>query len=81
MFLLLQVFDLQIPKGAHDVFTLVVNLLGEYLMPKKIITNLFEAFKTSRKSLARSLQNLLNQLAWAKRFLLMSKMKVQVYIP
>jgi hypothetical protein len=37
-------------------------------MPKHIITNLFEAFKTSRKSLARSLQDLLNQYGLAKFF-------------
>jgi hypothetical protein len=36
-------------------------------MPKQIITNLFEAFKTSRKSLARSLQDLLKQYGSAKK--------------
>jgi hypothetical protein len=36
-------------------------------MPKQIITNLFEAFKTSRKSLARSLQDLLKQYGLAKK--------------
>jgi hypothetical protein len=36
-------------------------------MPKQIIINLFEAFKTSRKSLAKSLQDLLNQYGLAKK--------------
>jgi hypothetical protein len=36
-------------------------------MPQQIIINLFEAFKTSRKSLAKSLQDLLNQYGLAKK--------------
>jgi hypothetical protein len=36
-------------------------------MPKHIKTNSFEAFKTSRKSLEISLQNLLNQYGLAKK--------------
>jgi hypothetical protein len=36
-------------------------------MPKHIKTNSFEAFKTSRKSLEVSLQNLLNQYGLAKK--------------
>jgi hypothetical protein len=35
-------------------------------MPKHIVTNLFEAFKTSMKSLEKSLQDLLNQYGLAK---------------
>ncbi len=36
-------------------------------MPKHIVTNLFEAFKTSMKSLEKNLQDLLNQYGLAKQ--------------
>jgi hypothetical protein len=42
-----------LPKGAYDVFTLVVNFLEEDWMPKHIIINSFE---TLGQTLARSLQ-------------------------
>jgi hypothetical protein len=47
-----------LPKGAYDVFTLVVSFLGEDWMPKHIIINSFE---TLGQTLARSLQDLLEQ--------------------
>jgi len=54
-------------KGAYDVFTLVVNFLGEDWMPKHIIINSFEAFETLGQTLARSLQNLLKQYGLTKK--------------
>jgi hypothetical protein len=47
-------FDLWMSKRAHDVFALVINLLGNYWMPKHIINGLFEIFKTSGHNLAIS---------------------------
>jgi hypothetical protein len=54
-------------KGAHDVFTLVVNFLGEDWIRKQIIINSFEAFETLRQTLVRSLQNLLKQYGLTKK--------------
>jgi hypothetical protein len=68
-------FDLWMFKWASDVFRFVINFLGENWMPKHIIINLFEAFKTSR-----SLQDLLEQYGLTKK-ILMLKMKVQILIP
>jgi hypothetical protein len=38
-------FDLWMSKGMHDVFALVVKLLGKDYMPKHITTSLFEVSK------------------------------------
>jgi hypothetical protein len=56
-----------LPKGAYDVFTLVVIFLGEDWMPKHIIINSFKAFETLGQTLARSLQNLLKQYGLTKK--------------
>ncbi len=61
-------------KEANDVFTLVVNFLGEDCMFKQIAIDLFE-------TLAKSLQNLLKQYGLTKIFLFMLIMKVQIWIP
>jgi hypothetical protein len=50
-------------KGAHDVFALIVNFLEKNWMSKHIIIALFEAFETSRPTLIRNLQDLLNNMA------------------
>jgi hypothetical protein len=53
-------FDLWMSK-AHDVFTMVVILGGEDWMPKHIIIGLFQTCETLGQTLARSLQDLLEQ--------------------
>ncbi len=80
VFATLQVFYLQIPKGAHDIFTLVVNLLGGDWMLKQIITNLFEAFIKHQKTTI-SLRPFKPIWLGQKDFCLCQKMKVQDYIP
>ncbi len=66
-------FDLWISKMALDVFALVVNFLGEDWMLKHIIIGLFEAFKTSRQTLTRSLQDILEQYGLTKTIIVYVK--------
>ncbi len=53
-------FDLQMSKGAHDVFVLVIIFLRFNWKPKQVIIGLFEAVETIRQMLARNLIELLN---------------------
>jgi len=53
-------FDLQMSKGAHDVFILVIIFLGFNWKPKHVTLGLFEAPKTSGQTLARNLIQLLD---------------------
>ncbi len=46
---------------THDVFTMVVIFWGENWMPKHIIIGLFQTFETLGQTLARNLQDLLEQ--------------------
>jgi hypothetical protein len=41
-------FDMWMSKGVHDIFALVINLLGSNWQPKQVTINLFEATKTTR---------------------------------
>jgi hypothetical protein len=41
-------FDMWMSKGVHDIFALVINLLGSNWQPKQVIINLFETTKTTR---------------------------------
>jgi hypothetical protein len=63
---------------ALDVFALVVNFLGEDWMFKHITISLFETFETSRQTLTRSLQYLLEQFGLTKKSLFMFKMNLQI---
>jgi hypothetical protein len=63
---------------ALDVFALVVNFLGEDWMFKHITISLFETFETSRQTLTRSLQDLLEQFGLTKKSLFMFKMNPQI---
>jgi len=45
-------------KGVHDIFTLVINLLGKDYVPKRITIGLFETFETLDQPLATNLQDL-----------------------
>jgi hypothetical protein len=51
-------FDLWMSKGVHDIFTLVINLLGKDYVPKRITIGLFETFETLDQPLATNLQDL-----------------------
>jgi hypothetical protein len=61
-------FDLWIFEMALDVFALGVNFLGEDWMFKHITIGLFETFETSKQTLTRSLQDLLEQYGLIKKY-------------
>jgi hypothetical protein len=42
-------------KGMHDIFALVVKLLGKDYMPKHITISLFELSKISSQAFVRNL--------------------------
>ncbi len=54
-------FDLWMFKGAYDVFALVIKFLNSDWQPKHVTLGLFEATKTSRQTLAKSLIELLDK--------------------
>jgi hypothetical protein len=65
-------------KGAHDIFTLVLNFVGSYWQPKQMVISLFKAIKTIDQTLASKLVKLLNQYGLRKKSLHMSKTKGQI---
>ncbi len=60
-------FDLWMSKGAHDVFTLVINFLNEKWQPKHVTIGLFEANETIGQAMARNLTELLNKYDLRKK--------------
>jgi len=48
-------FDLWMSKGAHDIFVLVMNLLGFDWQPKQVIIGLFKATKINGQTLTNNL--------------------------
>jgi len=42
-------------KGAHDIFSLVINFLGFDWQPKQVIIGLFQTTKTNGQSLPTNL--------------------------
>jgi hypothetical protein len=61
-------------KEANDVFTLVMNFLGEDWMFKQISIDVFE-------TLAKILQNFFKKYGLTQIFLFMLIMKMQIWIP
>jgi hypothetical protein len=47
-------FDLWMSKGAHDIFTLLIKILGSDQQPKQVTISLFEATKTIGQALANN---------------------------
>jgi hypothetical protein len=54
-------FDLWMFKGVHNIFSLVINLLGFDWQPKLVIIGLFETTKTIEQALVNNLTKLLDQ--------------------
>jgi hypothetical protein len=54
-------FDLWMLKGAHDIFTFVINFLGFDWQLKKVTIGLFEAIETIGHTLANNLTKLIDQ--------------------
>jgi hypothetical protein len=48
-------FDVEMFKGAHNIFALVVNLLRVDQQPKHVIIELFKANETIEQALAKNL--------------------------
>jgi hypothetical protein len=53
-------FDMWMSKGAHDIFALVINLLGYDWQPKQVTINLFEATEIIGQTLINNLTQLLD---------------------
>jgi hypothetical protein len=53
--------DLWMSKGAHYIFTLLINFLRFDWQPKQIIIGLFEATKTIGQTLANNLTKKIDQ--------------------
>ncbi len=66
-------FDLW--KGAHDIFTLVLNFVGFYWQPKQMVISLFKVIKTIGQTLANKLVKLLNQYGLRKKIITYVKYK------
>jgi hypothetical protein len=60
-------FDLWVSKGAHDIFALVVNLLGVDSHPKHVLIGLFEANETIGQALVKNLIKLLDTYGLRKK--------------
>jgi hypothetical protein len=54
-------FDIWMSKGAHDIFVLVINLLGSDWQPKQVTINLFEVTKITGQTLVNNLTKLFDQ--------------------
>jgi hypothetical protein len=66
------------PRGAHNVFALLINFLENDWKPKKITIGLFKSLNTTWQALAGNLTKLLDQYGLRKKKLFMLKMKVQI---
>jgi len=53
-------FDLWMFKGEHDVFALVINILGFDWKLKQVILGLFKAIETIGQTLTRNLIDILD---------------------
>ncbi len=63
-------FDLWMSKGVHDIFVLIINVLGSNWQPKQITIGLFETTRTIKQALANNLTKLVDQYALEKKSLL-----------
>jgi hypothetical protein len=64
-------FDFWISKGAHDIFTFVINFLGIDWQPKHVTLGLFESANIDGKTLIKNLIELLQKYNLIKRLLFM----------
>jgi hypothetical protein len=71
------IFDLSMPKGAHDIFVVVVNFLFHKCEAKHVIIKLFEVNDISGEAMIPRLQ-LLDICPLLIRSLLTSRMRGQI---
>ncbi len=72
-------FDLWMSKGAHDVFTIVVNFVLNKWEAKHFTIGLFEMSDTSGATMAPRLHRLLDKFFLTQRSLLMLRMRALIY--
>jgi hypothetical protein len=61
-------FDVWMSKRAHDIFALVVNILGVDSQPKHVLIGLFEANEIIGQALVKNLIKLVDTYGLRKRF-------------
>jgi hypothetical protein len=71
-------FDLWMSKGAHDIFVLIINVLGSNWQPKQITIGLFEATRIIKQALANNLTKLVDQYGLKKKIIIMLRMRAQI---
>jgi hypothetical protein len=57
------------PKGAYDVFALMINFLGNDWQPKHVTIGLFKVTKIIDQALVRSLTELLDKYGLRKKII------------
>jgi hypothetical protein len=62
-------FDLCMPKGAYDVFALVINFPSNDWQPKHVTIGLFEAIETTWQALAKIWRELLDKYGLMKNII------------
>ncbi len=71
-------FDLWMFKGVHDVFALVINLLGFDWQPKLTTIGFLQMKKTIGQTLVNNLTKLVDQYGLETKALYVLKMKAQI---
>ncbi len=60
-------------KDGHDIFTLMINFLGDDWQPKHITLGLFEPIDIIRQTLAKNLTKLLDSYALKRKIIVYVK--------
>jgi hypothetical protein len=60
-------------KGVYDIFSFIINILGNDWQPKYVIIGLLEAIKTIGQALAQKLRNLLDKYSLRKKIIVYVK--------
>ncbi len=71
-------FNLWMSKGAHDVFALVIIILGSDYKLKQVTFDLFEIAKTTKQMLAKNLIDLLDAYGLKNKVITYLKDEVQI---
>ncbi len=71
-------FDLWMSKGAHDIFALIINVMGSNWEPKEVTIGLFETIRTIRQALANNLTKLVDQYGLRNKIIVMLRMRAQI---
>ncbi len=71
-------FDLWMSKGAHDIFALIINVLGSNWQPKQVTISLFEVTSNIKQTLANNLTKLVDQYGLRNKIIVMLRMRAQI---